>query len=172
MRKLFYGRIAVGKSSVARIISKEEGVEFIDCDKEIWKHFSGDEQKIRNSVREAIENGDKEKYKEEIIEFSKQVDWENLFSKDANYEVSVLGNFFNIKAIPEEIVNRFKVYKVMCYIETRTQNIKDRNLNTKWVEKLDYMFEDPSGVEVAIIFNEDILGERNTPDSKKIKMGI
>lgn len=166
--KMFFGKLGVGKSTVGRIISANDHVEFIDCDKEVWSHYDGDAEQARKSIRDAIESENKAKYQAEMAEFSKHVDWYSLFSKPANYEVSVLGNFYNIGAIPKDIVDRFEVYKIMCYLETRKENLKDRAVDLKWVDKVDAMFEDPQGLNFGVIFNEDVLGERViTPEDEK-----
>jgi len=166
MRKMFFGRIGVGKSTVGRKISAQERMEFIDCDKEVWNYYIGDADQARKSIREAIESGDKKRYKEEMSRFAEGVDWQSLFSKYANYEVSVLGNFYNIDGIPKEVVDQFDVYKIMCFVETRDANLKERGLDRNWVQKIDAMFEDPQGLKFGVIFNEDILGPR-TPEPEE-----
>lgn len=157
-RKMFFGRIGVGKTTVAKKISQDEGVDFVDCDKEIWKHYKGNINKVKSDIKESIESKNKEKYKNILRKFSKDVNWHEMFSKNANYEVSVLGNFYNIDAIPKEIVKQFKIFKIMCYIETRQMNIKYRGLKQDWVNKLDFMYEDPKDLIYGTIFTEDVLG--------------
>jgi dephospho-CoA kinase len=159
-RKMFFGRIGVGKSTVAKKISKDEGRDFIDCDKEVWSHYNGDFAQIRKEFREVIETGDKEKYKELMAKFAKDIDFKSLLSKNANYEVSVLGNFYNIGVIPKELLDDFDIFKIMCYVDTRQKNLKDRNVNMEWANKLDVLFEDPKDLKYGTIFNEDILGNR------------
>ena len=166
-RSMFFGRIAVGKTTVARVLSEVRGVKLIDCDKEIWKYYSGDEEKVKKEITDALISGNKKKYKKEMIKFAKKVNWHKMFSEDANYEVSVLGNFYNLGVIPKEIIDKFKIFKIMCYVDTRAMNIKDRGLDQDWVNKVDAMFEDPIGIPFDVIFNEDILGERPTPELKE-----
>ena len=44
-RSMYFGRIAVGKTTVARVLSEIKGIKLIDCDKEIWNHYHGNEEK-------------------------------------------------------------------------------------------------------------------------------
>ncbi|MFW5891273.1 MAG: shikimate kinase [bacterium] len=169
--KIFFGRIAVGKSAVGKKISELDNVKFIDCDKEIWKHCdmrSNSIERIKKEIRSSILSRDKLKYNKLILNFSKTVNWNKLFEKKANYEVSVLGNYLNINAIPKKIVDQFNVYKVMCFIETRQMNIQDRGLDIDWVQKVDFMFEDPSNLYFKTIFNEDILEKRKIKKQSNI----
>jgi len=162
---MFFGKIGVGKSTVIRKLSEQDSVDFIDCDKEVWKYFNGDVEDIKSRIIGSITSGDKKAYRKAMFEFSKDIDWEDMFSRDANYEVSVLGNIFNRCTIPKELIDRFHVFKIVCYDDTREANIKERGLDPEWVKKIDVMFEDPDGIEFDVIFNENILGKRSTPET-------
>jgi len=159
-RKIFFGRIAVGKSTVAKKISISNQMSLIDCDKEIWNYFKGDKDETKNIIRSAIKNKNKQLYKEELIKLSNLVDWKQLLSKYSNYEMSVFGNYYNLNLLPKDIIDSFELFKIMCYVDTRALNIADRGLNLEWVEQLDYIYEDPKDIKYNIIFNEDILGLR------------
>lgn len=160
MKNLFYGKIAVGKSSVIKNVFNYKNIPFIDFNKDIWNHYGGNEKQAKSSIKHCIKYKNKELYINEIIRLSKNVNWYGFFNKNANYEVPEFGILINKKCIPFDIINEFKIYKVMCYLDTRELNIKDKKLNPIFVQTMDSFFEEPFGIKPEIIFNEDILGER------------
>lgn len=151
MGTIYFGRIAVGKSTV---VKKIHGNDFIDCDKSIWNHHRLPREWVKSRFREAIESGDKDEYRYLLRWFVKSIDMHNVFLEDTNYEVSVFGNYYNQLLIPSCIADRFNLVKVSCSTESRERNIESRGLDCEWVDKCDYMYEDPS-VWFETIYIED-----------------
>jgi hypothetical protein len=153
MKNLYFGKIAVGKSTV---IGKLHSEDFIDCDESIWEHYYGPNRTwVKSKFKEAIGSGDKDEYHYIMKLFVKDLDFNSVFSKDTNYEVSVFGNYYNQLLIPQCIVNRFNLIKISCSEEIRKRNIEKRKLEKSWVDQCDYMYEDPN-IEFNTIYIEDL----------------
>lgn len=138
--KIYFGRIAVGKSTVVR---KIHGDNFVDCDRAVWDYFSDDPIVAGQEFVKAIESGDKTNYERLLKWFAARTNFAGIFSEDTNYEVSVFGNYYNLGVLPSFLIEDFDLVKVTCDVDSRIRNVNERGLDWCWVTKCDYLHEDP-----------------------------
>jgi len=151
-RKLFCGKIAIGKSTYLSKLDLVNPTNIIvgDCDKLIWKFFDkGQKDFAKLNLTDTIKKGDNARYQNVIDEMSKQINWYELLSDEyRHYEVSALGQWMHY--IPSDILCKFQIIELQLDENERTNRIKTRGLKTEQVIQFDKFYKSPYFVDEVI----------------------
>ena len=162
-RKLFCGKIAIGKSTYLKYLDEETLVDqtksipdnFVgDCDKLIWQFFDpSDKIFIKNQLTKIINSGNPLGYEAVLYEMSKKIKWNRLLSDEyINYEASSLGQW--LKYIPIDILCKFQIIELEIDLTERLKRIKSRGLSIEDVNKFDQFYKSPYFVDELIDIGE------------------
>lgn len=152
-RKLFCGKIGIGKSTYIKNLEEEVPVgsnNFCgDCDKLIWQFFDKDQKKfIKKQLTYIISSGKSLGYHAMLEEMNNEIKWEVLFDGYYNFEVSALGQWINL--IPNRILSKFQIVELTLDVTTRMERTKSRGLTIEQVENFDKFYKSPYFVDETI----------------------
>ncbi len=152
-RKLFCGKISIGKSTYLTSLEEQEPVSrrvggFVgDCDDLIWEFFDEKEKGfIKKQIADCINCEDvkmgKIGYDAIIKEMATKIDWYTLFGpKYQHYEVSAFGQWMGL--IPYDILKHFQIIELVCDECDRLERIQTRGLTVEQVLKFDKFYKSP-----------------------------
>ena len=150
-RKLFCGKIAIGKSTYL----KDNFISVGDCDKLIWKFFDTEQKEYFKYQLTTIinTNPDDFSYVSMLKEMSEEINWYELFSDEyEHYEVSALGQWYSF--IPVDILCKFQIVELTINEDDRLKRIASRGLYINQVKRFDKFYVTPFFVDEVIDIGE------------------
>lgn len=148
-RKLFCGKISIGKSTYLKKYLKNNIQHVGDCDELIWKFFTEKEKEFIKKQLTKIINGRTAGYESVIAEMAKTIDWYRLLNEEyTHFKVSVLGRW--MRFIPLDVLCKFQIVELVVNDDVRLERIKPRKLSEETVGNFDRFYQSPYFVDETI----------------------
>jgi phosphopantetheine adenylyltransferase len=147
-RTLYFGRSCIGKTT---LLTARGSRGVVEGDKRIWEYFSESQKSdIKRDMNIAINDRDKNFLNVVTRRIAYQVDWDDFFSIDSDYDVPVLGSYFPF--IPVDVFAKFNLVRMIGdNDEARREFAAKRGVSAKKLAGFDWAYKDPGFFDEEVV---------------------